>query len=119
MIEIEIHSREGQFTGLRAKGHASLDSGSKGMNPVCAGVSVLIQTLVLFFKKHKLIDRMVKEKDVLAFHLIDIRNPKLTVMVDQSFQMVLTGLEDLLKSYPEEIRMEFVEENFLETRRVS
>lgn len=107
------------FTGIESSGHASLDLGARGANPLCAGVSVLIQTLFLYLNKQKLVDKVAKEGGLLAFRLTEIRNPKLTIMVDQAFRMVLVGLEELQKENPEELRINHVEDSIRETTTVS
>ncbi|MCC5816234.1 MAG: ribosomal-processing cysteine protease Prp [Leptospira sp.] len=119
MIEIELYTREGIFTGLKSSGHASLDLGNRGSNPLCAGVSVLLQTLFLYLNKQKLVEKVVKQDGLLAFHLVEIRNPKLTITIDQAFQMVIVGLEELVKEHPEEVRIKLVEEIIKETSSVS
>lgn len=119
MIEIEVYKRRGLFSGLTTKGHASGGLGEKGNNPLCSGVSTLVQTLFLFLQKQKLVNQAVKEDGLMGFHLVEIRNPKMTVLVDHSFQMILTGLETLQKQYPEEIRMETIDHSIEETRKVS
>jgi uncharacterized protein YsxB (DUF464 family) len=119
LIEIELYTRDGIYTGLKSCGHASLDLGNRGSNPLCAGISVLLQTLFLYLNKQKLVAKVVKEDGLLAFHLLEIRNPKLTITIDQAFQMVIVGLEELTKEHPEEVRFKHIEDTIKETSSVS
>lgn len=109
MIRVELFFRDGFFIGLRSTGHASNELGGSGSNVVCAAVSALIQTLFVYLKKQKLISNFHQEKGTLQFQLIDIRNPKLTVLVDHSYKLILTGLEEIRNLYPKELELEFRE----------
>lgn len=119
MIKIVIQKNKGLFTGLNSSGHSSLDFGSKGSNPVCAGVSALLQTLVLYLQKENLVDKILLDNGVLAFQVVEIRNPKLTVQVDHAFQMIVIGLEEIQKKFPQEVKLEIKNDILEEARAVS
>ncbi|WCL47969.1 ribosomal-processing cysteine protease Prp [Leptospira sp. GIMC2001] len=117
MIEVLITKKQGLFTGLLAQGHASLASGSKGTNVLCAAVSTLVQTMFLYLKKEKAVTAMAKQEGVLGFQLSEVRNPKLSILVDQAFQMTIIGLEALASENREEIQVRIIEEFIEEDKR--
>lgn len=96
-----------------------MDFGSKGSNPVCAGVSALLQTLVLYLQKENLVAKIILDNGMLAFQIVEIRNPKLTVQVDHAFQMIVIGLEEIQKKFPEEVKLEIKDDILEETEAVS
>jgi uncharacterized protein YsxB (DUF464 family) len=110
LIEIKIHKKQGLFVGLSSTGHASRESGLRGENLVCAGVSTLLQTLFLYLKKEKIVEKSRLNPGELEFTLSQVRNPKLSILIDQAFQMTILGLESLQKDHPESILLQFLED---------
>ncbi len=119
MIRVEIYLQDGFFRGLKSEGHASIDSGTKGSNPICAGVSTLVQTLFLYLKKQRLIEKFSQRDGFFHFELVAIRNPKLTVVVDNAYKLIVLGLEEILRQFPEEVVLEYINQSLQEAQIVS
>lgn len=119
MIRLVIYKNKGLFSGLDCEGHSSKLSGVKGNNVVCAAVSAVLQTLFLYLKSEKCIDAVKIADGVLLFRLIEIRNPKLAILVDQAFKMTLVGMEAISKENQNEIEIIQMDDFALEKRAVS
>ena len=119
MIRLVIYKNKGLYSGLDCEGHSSRLSGEKGNNIVCAAVSAVLQTLFLYLKKEKCIDAVKISDGVLLFRLVEIRNPKLSILVDQAFNMTLVGMEAISKEHPNEIEIVSMDDFELENRAVS
>jgi uncharacterized protein YsxB (DUF464 family) len=107
MIEVELKTRQDSITGLTSRGHAP---GSMGNNLLCGSVSTLLQTLLYYLKREKLIETFQQSSGFLDVSLIGFRNPRMELILDQAFNFVVLGLELLKKEYPGEIDLRKVEE---------
>lgn len=103
MIRIVLLRSKDGFEGLRSVGHSGIDYGLQGENIVCASVSVLLETLYFHCKRNC---RFVSEKrgnGNLEFILAEEDFPK--PLVQESFRLIQTGLEELQARFPEEIQL--------------
>ena len=96
MIRITITVQEQKLL-FESQGHAG---GTKGQDLVCAAVSVLTQTLGLFLKKEKLLQKEIVEEGFLLLETVSLNE-----QVKSSVDMTLTGLETLRNQYPEKIEI--------------
>ncbi|HMV42026.1 MAG TPA: ribosomal-processing cysteine protease Prp [Leptospiraceae bacterium] len=101
MILIEIRKdQEGNYTGLKSEGHAPDTFGSKGNNILCAAISTLVQTLHLFLK---IMSNVSHETSRTGFLNFDVNNTGKDTNL--AFELVLTGIHNLSKQYPEEVQV--------------
>lgn len=100
MIKIYLKKGNQYYTGLKITGHAPSLFGKKGENILCAGVSVLVQTLYLYLKeKGNILTEEVK-KGYLDFSILSSGEE-----TQKSFDLILTGIRDLKTQYPEFIEI--------------
>lgn len=106
MIKIDIFQTTWRY-GIRITGHAGY--GTEGNDIVCAGVSVLVQTLGNYIEAHKdelncNILEMRFEKGDSNIQLCDTSiSGSMNYILKAVFDMTADGLEDLAIQYPEYI----------------
>ena len=108
MIRVEIKKIGDSVVGLYSKGHAPKEFGEKGNNVLCAAVSSLLQTLLLYLKKEKLVSAHTMKPGFLDFSLLEKRNPRAEIVIEHAFSFVYGGLENLQAQYPNEIELKTV-----------
>lgn len=101
MILIEIKKdKKGNYTGLVSEGHAPDSFGKKGNNILCAAISTLVQTLHLHLKIMSNVSRETIRKGFL-----EIEVSKANKETNLAFDVIMTGIHNLFKQYPEEIQL--------------
>lgn len=101
LILLEIKKdKKGNYTGLVSEGHAPNSFGKKGNNILCAAVSTLVQTLYLHLKIMSNVSRETIRKGF--FEIEILKASKETNLV---FEVIMTGIHNLFKQYPEEIQL--------------
>ncbi|EMY79371.1 PF04327 family protein [Leptospira weilii serovar Ranarum str. ICFT] len=100
MIRIRI-TRFGEFySSLESEGHSPVSLGKKGENLLCSAVSVLVQTLYL----HLLQSGKVKPAEIADGYLrFEVLGQD--VLIQNSFDLILSGLKNLKDQYPKEIEL--------------
>ncbi|EMJ92637.1 ribosomal-processing cysteine protease Prp [Leptospira alstonii] len=106
MIRIRI-TRFGEFySSLESEGHSPASLGKKGENLLCSAVSVLVQTLYL----HLLQSGKVKPAEIADGYLrFEVLGQD--ALIQNSFDLILSGLKNLKGQYPKEIELIGVLEN--------
>ncbi|MBK8399206.1 MAG: ribosomal-processing cysteine protease Prp [Leptospiraceae bacterium] len=101
MIIIEIRKdKKGNYTGLISEGHAPDSFGKKGNNILCAAISTLVQTLHLHLKIMSNVSRETIRKGFLELEVSETNKE-----TNLSFEVIMTGIHNLNKQYPEEIQL--------------
>lgn len=101
MIVIEIKKdKKGNYTGLISQGHAPDSFGKQGNNILCAAVSTLVQTLYLHLKIMSNVSHETIRKGLLELEVIETSKE-----TNLSFEVIMTGIHNLFKQYPEEIQL--------------
>lgn len=97
MIIIDFRKNESEnFFYFKITGHSPASLGSPGENLLCAAVSVLGQSLLLYLQKKEVVKIQNLEKGFLEFHLTET-DKELDIAVD----VIVEGLMDLQRQYPE------------------
>ena len=86
MIRIELSREEGRYKNLRVEGHSPLSFGRPGENLLCAGVSILSQTLELCLYKSERLGSSKKEKGFLE---LNVRAPDMVTDIQFNFFLFL------------------------------
>lgn len=104
-----LKAGSGEYIILKATGHAGF--GAKNTDIVCAGISAIIQTSVAAITKVANINQKIKQKD--GFLESKIKLSKLEPeAINNLFVIIntmLAGLEEILKIYPEALKLYFEE----------
>jgi uncharacterized protein len=109
IIKDETGLKTGKAKSIRikAKGHACF--GSKGSDIVCAAASAVIQSAIVSVTRVAKLRQKVRQKNGLLESVIPInkietkRLENLLIIIDT----MLTGLEEIIKHYPEALRINF------------
>jgi uncharacterized protein YsxB (DUF464 family) len=89
---------KGSYNYLKITGHSPDTLGKTGFNLLCAGVSTLSQSLLLFLKaKDKVVEEVI-QKGHLEFRILETDS-----LYDSGFEVVLYGLYDLQKQFKDVI----------------
>ncbi|AYV55146.1 ribosomal-processing cysteine protease Prp [Leptospira kmetyi] len=106
MIRIRI-TRLGEFySSLESEGHSPASLGKKGENLLCSAVSVLVQTLYLhLYQSGKAKPAEIRD-GYLRFEVLEQ-----DALIQNSFDLILSGLKNLKDQYPKEIELIGVPEN--------
>lgn len=105
MIAICIHKNASEnYSYFKITGHAPVEFGRPGENLLCSAVSVLTQSLVLYYQKKEVVKIKALEKGFLEFELHSADSE-----TDIAAQVIVEGLLDLQKQYPEYINFSIVE----------
>jgi len=103
LISAEFRREDHFFVQLTVQGHSPDSYGKKGENLVCAAVSMLTQTLVLYLlKKNKLEFSELQN----GFLKILLKEPD--IQTESCMEMVLTGLEKLKTQEPDLIVIQMI-----------
>lgn len=106
LIRIRI-TRTGEFySSLESEGHSSISLGKKGENLLCSAVSVLVQTLYLYLLQSGKTKPAEIRDGYLRFEVLGQ-----DVLIQNSFDLVLSGLKNLKNQYPTEIELIGILEN--------
>jgi uncharacterized protein YsxB (DUF464 family) len=101
LIIIELKKdKKGNYIGLISQGHAPDAYGTKGKNILCSAVSTLVQTLHLHLKIMSNVSRETIRKGFLEFGV-----SKANKETNLCFKVIMTGIHNLNKQYPEEIQL--------------
>jgi uncharacterized protein YsxB (DUF464 family) len=101
LIVIEIRKdKKGNYLGLKSEGHAPKSFGKQGNNILCAAVSILVQTLYLHLKIMSNVSRETIRKGFLELEVL-----KTSKDTNLAFKVIMTGIHNLFKQYPEEIQL--------------
>ncbi|MCB1141895.1 MAG: ribosomal-processing cysteine protease Prp [Leptospiraceae bacterium] len=101
MIRVEFRKdKKGNFLYLKLTGHSPGNLGKKGENLLCAGVSVLAQSLGLFFKKRNKLEFIHIRDGFLEFQLVKGSSDS-----NLGFELTLEGISDLQSQYPDSIEI--------------
>lgn len=103
MIRIQVSKRYNFYTGLKVEGHASAKFGKQGNNILCAAVSAITQTLIMYLQTHDLLASFKAEKGLSKIECKKTYFGQLKI--NHAFDFVLVGLQDLQDTYPEEIEI--------------
>ncbi|MCB1191849.1 MAG: ribosomal-processing cysteine protease Prp [Leptospiraceae bacterium] len=103
MIEIKITiDSDKNYHSFLAQGHATSVHGGKGNNILCAAISVLSQTLYIYAKKKSW---LTFEKVAHDGFLEMVFNKQSSYEINLAVGMVLEGINNLLKQYPNDIKL--------------
>jgi len=101
LIILEVKKdKKGNYIGLISEGHAPDSFGKKGSNILCAAVSTLVQTLYLHLKIMSNVSHETIRKGYLELEV-----SKTSKDTNLAFKVIMTGIHNLLKQYPEEIQL--------------
>lgn len=101
MIILEVKKdKKGNYIGLISEGHAPDSFGKKGNNILCAAVSTLVQTLYLHLKIMSNVSHETIRKGFLELEVL-----KTSKDTNLAFEVIMTGMHNLFKQYPEEIQL--------------
>jgi uncharacterized protein YsxB (DUF464 family) len=108
VIEIKIKLSSNKLLDeLTAKGHSGFDK--KGSDPVCAAVTILLETAFLTLKKLPEID-VIKEDNGKIYNLkIKKKGNNLSSEIRGITLYLITGLQILVYNYNENIKIEIIE----------
>jgi len=106
LISLRLLKTKERYTSFSLLGHAPTSLGKMGENLLCAGVSALSQSCFLYLQKKELLREVTWQKGKLEF---EISSPCLESEV--ALDILLTGMQDLKKQYPEWIDIYIGEEN--------
>ncbi|XDD49481.1 ribosomal-processing cysteine protease Prp [Leptospira sp. WS92.C1] len=101
MIAIRITRKEDLYSSLESEGHSPTSLGKKGENLLCSAVSVLVQTLYLHLLQTGNVQPAEIRDGYLRFEIL----PKDSVLIHNSFDLILSGLRNLKNQYPKEIEL--------------
>ncbi|ABJ76932.1 MULTISPECIES: ribosomal-processing cysteine protease Prp [Leptospira] len=107
MIRIRITHNGKFYSSLESEGHSPASLGKKGENLLCSAVSVLVQTLYL----HLLQSGKVKPAEIQDGYFRFEVLVQQDVLIQNSFDLILSGLKNLKDQYPKEIELIGVPEN--------
>ncbi|EMM87577.1 PF04327 family protein [Leptospira santarosai str. 2000027870] len=107
MIRIRITHNGKFYTSLESEGHSSASLGNKGENLLCSAVSVLVQTLYL----HLLRSGKAKPGEIRDGYLRFEVLVEQDALIQNSFDLILSGLKNLKNQYPKEIELIGVPKN--------
>ncbi len=106
MISLRLLKTKAKYTNFSLVGHSPTSLGKMGENLLCAGVSTLSQSCFLYLQKKGLLREVIWQKGRLEFQ---ITSP--CVESEVVIDLLLTGMWDLKKQYPEWIDIYIGEEN--------
>lgn len=101
MILSKIYYKEGRIAGFQIEGHAPKEFGEKGENLLCAGVSVLLQTVHSYLGWK---ERLEAEKKSEGFLRFLVRNEDLADFQTIG-EMLRFGLENLASQHGDAIQI--------------
>jgi uncharacterized protein YsxB (DUF464 family) len=107
MVQLKVRrNAQGRIYRLSAKGHTRF--APQGSDIVCAGVSAIMQTVILGLDKvaRALPEVRLQKGNVLIAVRPSRLAPPVREKVDVIFETALLGLEELDRSYPGFIRIE-------------
>jgi uncharacterized protein len=105
--EAGLKAGKGKSIQIKAEGHAGF--GSKGNDIVCAAASAVIQTAIVSVSRVALVQQNVKQKQGFLQSVISIdkletkKLENLLIILDT----MLTGLDEIIRQYPEALRINF------------
>jgi len=102
-----LKAGSGKYIILKATGHAGF--GKKNIDIVCAGISAIIQTAIVAITKVAGVSQKIKQKDGFLESSIKINKLESAVLNDLIviISTMLTGLEEIIKIYPEALKIVF------------
>lgn len=107
MVNIEILKKDGNYFSVKSCGHA--DYADYGYDIVCAGVSVLTQTLYFYLLDLGFTDKEIESEQDEGYLLIKLKNNYKDAKVQTAFEYMLKGLEILQNQYMEYIKIDIME----------
>lgn len=104
MITVKIYSnQQGKIVGCEITGHA--ESGKKGYDIVCAGVSSLTQTALLGLKRYLKADLVFEIKDGFLYFSLQQEANELTEAI---LQTMTIGLSEIANTYKKNVQIEHI-----------
>ncbi|EMF80203.1 PF04327 family protein [Leptospira weilii serovar Topaz str. LT2116] len=107
MIRIRIIHNGKFYSSLESEGHSPTSLGKKGENILCSAVSVLVQTLYLYLLQSGKVRPAEIRDGYLRFEVLAEQD----ALIQNSFDLILSGLKNLKDQYPKEIELIGVPEN--------
>ncbi len=107
MINLTLNEVNLSLKSFTVTGHSTI--GKKGNNLLCAGVSTLIQTIIISFKKIVCIDISLDIDD--GFIYCKFPDDLTKTQTDNISLLIMTmicGMEDLKKQFPKEININWI-----------
>ncbi len=102
LLQIEY----GTSTKVKVLGHSPKEMGMKGENLLCAGVSVLTQSVFLYFWNEKKIKNYSKKDGLLEFEIIQSAPEDMAVL-----KVLILGFQNLQTQHPNLLSIEIGEKN--------
>jgi uncharacterized protein len=104
-----LKAGSGEYIILKATGHSGF--GKKNTDIICAGISAIIQTAVVAITKVAKINQKIKQKDGFLESTIKISKLEPEAINDLFviINTMLAGLEEIIKIYPEALKLYFEE----------
>jgi uncharacterized protein YsxB (DUF464 family) len=107
MIKLTLNQVNSSLISFTVSGHSNF--GKKGNNLLCAGVSTLIQTIIISFKKVLCINISLDVDDgfincKFPANLTTAENDKVSLLM----MTMICGMEDLKKQFPKEININWI-----------
>ncbi|MCX7998496.1 MAG: ribosomal-processing cysteine protease Prp, partial [Leptospiraceae bacterium] len=101
----------GVITKVKVSGHSPSDMGKKGENLLCAGISVLAQSVFLYLWKQGRIQNFIRKDGLLEFEIAQTEKFEDAESLDSAnvqaaLQILILGVQDLQAQYPNEISIE-------------
>ncbi len=107
MIKLAIYHLDSNFQSFRLEGHSSI--GKKGNNLLCAGVSTLVQTMILGIMNVLEINIHLEKQDgYILCNFPDNLNQKENEGINLLMMTMIVGFQDLEKQFPNEIQIEWL-----------
>ncbi len=107
LIRIRIIHNGKFYSSLESEGHSPTYLGKKGENLLCSAVSVLVQTLYLYLLQSGKVRPAEIRDGYLRFEVLAEQD----ALIQNSFDLILSGLKNLKDQYPKEIELIGVPEN--------
>lgn len=104
MISLEIEY--GAIVKVKVSGHSPKEMGEKGFNLLCAGVSVLAQSVFIYFWNLKKIQSYSKKEGLLEFEIVQASAEDLVAL-----KVLIFGFQDLRTQYPNLLSIKIGESN--------
>lgn len=99
---------QGQFCGFTSSGHAGYDE--RGYDIACAGISALTITAIMALEQLTTINPLIWQDDKEAMIECNWTNePSQIEKTDLIIKMMLLGLSEIRKQFPEHLNIEEVE----------
>jgi len=108
MIKLTVEEQSSSFSYFVVEGHSTM--GKKGNNILCAGVSSLIQTILLGLLQVMELDLDITKRDgFIDCQFPDHITPQDREGINLLIMTMITAYQDLMKQYPDEMEIVWID----------